>query len=105
LTEPLTGHAYGRAAVVVLLVLAVTAAHWWTPRDQEFLHALHVALRKLCVLLVVMAAVWFDLRAALITAAGVTLLYAPHVAWQWGGEHSENINQLGELVRNCIITT
>jgi len=34
---------------------------------------------------------------ALLTAAGVTVGYLPHVALQWSGQIGENINQLGEL--------
>jgi len=87
-----------RGPVVVLLVVAVTSAHWWTPQGQDYLHAIHISLRKLYVLPVVLAAIWFDLRAALLTAGAITLLYTPHVIWQWGGQRAENINQAGEIV-------
>ena len=59
-----TAHARCRGVVVVLLAVAVTAAHWWTPQGQDYLHATHVLLRKLYLLPVVLAAIWFDLRAA-----------------------------------------
>ena len=65
---------------------------------EAYLHAIHISLRKLYLLPVVLAAIWFDLRAALLTAGAVTLLYAPHVIWQWGGQRAENINQAGEVV-------
>lgn len=87
-----------RGTVVALLVVAVTAAHWWTPQGQDYLHAIHISLRKLYLFPVVLAAIWFDLRAALLTAAAATVLYTPHVIWQWGGQRAENINQAGELV-------
>ena len=87
-----------RGTVVALLVVAVTAAHGLTPQGQDFLHAIHISLRKLYLLPVVLAAIWFDLRAALLTAGAVTLLYAPHVILQWGGQRAENINQAGEVV-------
>ncbi len=74
-----------RGAVVALFVVAVTGAHWWTPQGQDYLHAIHIPLRKLYILPVVLAAIWFDLRAALLTAGAVTLLYTPHVIWQWDG--------------------
>lgn len=86
-----------RAAIVALLVLAVAAGHWWTPRGDGELHALHVLLRKLFLLPVVLAAIWFNLRGAVSAAGAVTLLYAPHVALQWAGDLAENINQLGEI--------
>ncbi|MFQ5495242.1 MAG: hypothetical protein ACE5EX_07650, partial [Phycisphaerae bacterium] len=87
-----------RGTIIALLVVAVTGAHWWTPQGHDYLHAIHISLRKLYLLPVVLAAIWFDLRAALLTAGAVTLLYTPHVIWQWGGQRAENINQAGELV-------
>ncbi len=94
-----------RGMVVALLVLAVTGAHWWTPQGQEYLHAIHISLRKLYLVPVVLAAIWFDFRAALLTAGAVTVLYAPHVIWQWGGQHAENINQVGEVVTIWVTAT
>ncbi len=94
---PATGNPHLRIAVVALLVLAVTGAHWWTPRGGESLLVIHVALRKLYILPVVMAAVWFDLRVVLLAALAVTLLYMPHVVLQWDDQRSENINQVGEI--------
>jgi len=93
-----TAHARLRGAVVALLVVAVTSAHWWTPQGQDYLHAIHISLRKLYVVPVVLAAIWFNMRAALLTAGAVTLLYAPHVILQWHGQRAENINQAGEIV-------
>ncbi len=98
-------HGRLRASLVVLLIVAVTAAHWWTPQGQDYLLAIHISLRKLYLLPVVLAAIWFNLRAALLTAGAVTLLYAPHVIWQWRGQHSENINQAGEIVTIWLIAT
>lgn len=92
------GHSSLRGAIVVLLVVAVTSAHWWTPVGHDYLHVAHITLRKLYILPVVLAAIWFDLRAALLTAGVVTLFYTPHIILQWGGQRAENINQAGELV-------
>ncbi|RJP39946.1 MAG: HD domain-containing protein [Phycisphaerales bacterium] len=91
-------HSRLRHAVVAMLVLAVTAAHWWTPQGEVSLHAVHILLRKLYLLPVVLAAIWFGLRAALLTAAVITILYAPHVILQWGGQRGENVNQVGEAI-------
>ena len=87
-----------RIVVIASLLLLVTASHWWTPRDDQYLHAVHVALRKMYLLPVVLAAVWFDLRGALIASAACTLLYLPHVRFQWSGAIAENINQVGEIL-------
>jgi putative nucleotidyltransferase with HDIG domain len=93
-----TKHPILRGSIVVLLVVAVTGAHWWTPQGQDYLHAIHISLRKLYLVPLVLAAIWFNLRAALLTAGVITLLYVPHVLLQWGGQRAENINQVGEVV-------
>jgi putative nucleotidyltransferase with HDIG domain len=95
-----TGCRFRRAGLwlIALSVIVVAAAHWWTPRGDGYLHAAHVLLRKLFLVPVVLAAIWFNLRGALLAAAGVTLLYAPHVMLQWSGVYAENMNQLSEIV-------
>ncbi len=87
-----------RMAFVALCVLAVAGAHWWTPRANITDHAIHVLLRKMFLIPIVLAAVWLTLKGALLTALAITALYLPHVALQWSGETTENINQVGEVL-------
>jgi len=86
-----------RIWILLALVLTVTMGHWWTPRGDEYFRAIHVVLRKLYFLPVVIAAIWFNLRGGIFTAALITFLYSLHVILQWGGKTFENINQLGEI--------
>jgi len=75
-------HSGLRVSVIALLVLGVTGAHWWMPQGQDWFHAVHIFLRKLYLLPVILTAIWFDLRTALLTAGLITLVYVPHVVWQ-----------------------
>jgi len=88
----------GRIAAIVALILAVSVAHYSTPRGHDWLLVAHATLAKLYVLPVVLAAVWFGVRGALAAALGATLLYAPHVVLQWAGTHPEHVSLAGELV-------
>jgi putative nucleotidyltransferase with HDIG domain len=88
---------FWHVASIAWLVLLVTSAHWWTPRGGDYLHVTHVVLRKLYILPVVLAAGWFNLRGAIVTAGIVTMLYIPHVVLQWQGATRENVNQAGEI--------
>lgn len=92
-----------RILLVSLVLLLVTATHWLTPTGPLGLHALHIVMRKLFILPIVLAAVWFSFRGALLTVAIATILYLPHVALQWSGQAVENINQLGELASLWIV--
>ncbi len=84
-------------AIVLTFVFGVTLAHWTTPRSDDLL-IVHVALRKAYIVPVVLAAIWFDLRGAILTAGLETVLFTPHVVMQWRGDGAENINQAGEVV-------
>ncbi len=86
-----------RLVIIALLLLTVGLAHWLTPIEQPFFHAVHVAMRKTFILPVVLGAVWFNLRGALVTAGIASAVYVPHVVMQWSGHPAENLNQAGEL--------
>ncbi len=92
-----------RLAIIGILIVLVSMSHWVTPTDHHRLHALHVFLRKLFVLPIVLAAIWFDLRGALAAVCVATVLYLPHVFLQWSGRVAENINQLGEVVTLWVV--
>jgi HD-GYP domain-containing protein (c-di-GMP phosphodiesterase class II) len=92
-----------RATLVLLLVLTVTTGHWWIPHNNYYLHLLHVILRKLYLVPIVLAAIWFNLRGGLLAAASITVLYSLHVIFQWGGERPENINQAGEIATIWVV--
>ncbi|QNN21794.1 HD domain-containing protein [Planctomycetales bacterium ZRK34] len=86
-----------QCVVLIMLLVSVGLAHWLTPVDQPMLHALHVAMRKLFIVPVVLAAIWFNLPGALLVAGVATAIYLPHVMIQWGGQTMENMNQIGEI--------
>lgn len=87
-----------RVQILILVALLIAGVHWLVPGEPGWLHAVHVLMRKLLLVPVVLAAVWFGLRGGLLAAAAVSVLYAPHVLVQWAGQMGENLNQAGELV-------
>ena len=86
-----------RILLICALVAVMGPSHWLTPVSHHSLHAVHVLLRKLFILPTILAAVWFELRGALMICALITVVYVPHVLFQWAGNAGENINQVGEL--------
>ncbi|NHZ73519.1 MAG: HD domain-containing protein [Nitrospirae bacterium] len=74
-----------------------------TPTGGAVLHGFHVAMRKLFLLPVVVAAIWFDRRGAFIAAGLATVVYLPHVVVQWSGQPGENLNQLGEIASLWLV--
>jgi len=74
----------GRARFTILLVVvvAVTAAHYLTPTREHGLHALY---RWFYHLPIILGSFWFGLRGGAGLALFITVLYLPHVFVQWDG--------------------
>lgn len=85
-----------RVFIVGLLLLTVGLSHWLTPTDTYILHALHVTMRKMFLLPIVLAAIWFGLRGACLAALVATAIYIPHVLVQWQSRTAENFSQAGD---------
>ncbi len=92
-----------RLIIVGSLIAVVGLSHWITPIAGDPFHVIHVFLRKLFILPIVLSAIWFEFRGAIIAAAFVTIVYLPHVFLQWSGNLTENINQLGEVATAWIV--
>ncbi len=84
--------------VVGLALIVVTALHWLTPIQPGAEHMTHILLRKLFVVPVLLAAVWFGLGGAVVTATVTTAVYLPYVFIRWTGHTAENFNQAGEVL-------
>jgi len=85
-----------------IIILAITIAiiallHYLTPTEPHYFHKIHIVLRKLYFLPPVIAAAWFGLRGASITALIVSLLFIVHAFLDWPGNYMEQANQVGEL--------
>lgn len=91
-------------AVVGLALIAVTALHWLTPVQPGAEHMVHIVLRKLFVVPVLLAAVWFGLGGAVVTATITTAVYLPYVFIRWTGHTAENFNQAGEMLSVWAVT-
>ena len=86
---------------IIFLVSAIgiiALLHYLTPTEPHTYHQLHIILRKLYFLPPVMAAAWFGLRGACITALAVSLFFIMHAFLDWPGNYMEQANQVGELV-------
>ncbi|MDD2733622.1 MAG: HD domain-containing protein [Desulfuromonadaceae bacterium] len=83
---------------LVSVIGIIAIMHYLTPTEPHSYHKLHIILRKLYFLPPVMAAAWFGLRGACITALGVSVLFILHAFLDWPGNYMEQANQMGELV-------
>ena len=75
-----------RVALLVLIVLMVSAAHYVTPTGRPEFHALY---RWFYHLPIILGAFWFGLRGGVGLSLLVTAMYLPHLFLHWYGGHSE----------------
>jgi len=86
--------------LVIVPVLVITVLHYLT----STLHApYHDIYRRLYYLPIVLGALWFGLRGGLLTAAGVSLLYLPHVLLQWVPQSGNVLEQVLEIMLYNIV--
>ncbi len=78
-------------------ITIIALLHYLTPTEPHYYHKIHIILRKLYFLPPVMAAAWFGLRGACLTALAVSLLFTLHAFLDWPGNYMEQANQVGEL--------
>lgn len=84
-----------RLLILLVMVGGITAVHYST--GTEHLHT-HNIYRRLYYLPIVLGGLWFCLRGGVGVALLVSILYAPHVLFQWGNLPSIHDEQYLEIL-------
>ena len=78
---------YLKIGTLVILIAIVTYLHYSTSTALPYWHEV---FKTLYFIPIILTAFWFDLLGALITSLSISLIYLPHVIFQWGGNLSYN---------------
>ncbi|MEE9913957.1 MAG: sensor histidine kinase [Deltaproteobacteria bacterium] len=70
-----------RLGVIIVAIIGITLLHYNTPLTKPMLHDV---FQRLYYLPIILAAFWFGLQGGIGTALVVSILYAPHIIFQWG---------------------
>lgn len=89
-----------RLFVLVFLVGAITALHYLT---DVHLSQYHDIYRRLYYIPIVLGGLWFTLRGGVGTAIAVSILFAPHVVFQWGHHPTIEPEQYLEILLYNVI--
>ncbi|WP_027716186.1 nitrogen regulation protein NR(II) [Desulfuromonas sp. TF] len=89
-----------RLAVLIALVLGITALHYLTTVQKAHFHDIY---RRLYYVPIVLGGLWFALRGGLGTAISVSILFAPHVVFQWGHHPTSRPEQYLEIFLYNVI--
>jgi signal transduction histidine kinase len=89
-----------RLAIVVVLVAVITVLHYQTTITKVHFHDIY---RRLYYVPIVLGGLWFTLRGGLATSLAASLLFLPHVIFQWGHHPVSQPEQYLEILLYNII--
>lgn len=89
-----------RPLLLALSIVAISLFHYLTPLH---LHYLHDIFQRLYYLPIILAAVWYGLRGGLVCSMVVSVVYAPHILFQWGGGLTLELEKYLEIVLYNIV--
>jgi len=97
---PLNRNTILRLLTVATLVLVISALHYLTTLQHGTAHDIY---RRLYYVPIVLGGLWFTLRGGVLTAITVSLLFLPHVLFQWGHRPVSQPEQYLEIILYNII--
>ncbi len=91
---------YIRLGILVVLVAVITALHYLTAIRMAQYHDIY---RRLYYIPIVLGGIWYTLRGGLGTSIAISILFAPHVVFQWGHYPSADPEQYLEILLYNVI--
>ena len=89
-----------RIILLILSILCISLLHYLTPLH---LHYLHDIFQRFYYLPIILAALWFGLRGGLCCALAVSIVYAPHILFQWGEGFTLGMEKYLEIVMYNVV--
>lgn len=89
-----------RIAVIVGMLAVISALHYLTTLQMQHAHDIY---RRLYYVPIVLGGLWFTLRGGLATSIAASLLFLPHVVFQWGHHPVSQPEQYLEILLYNVI--
>jgi len=89
-----------RIGLLGLSILGISLLHYLTPLH---LHYLHDIFQRFYYLPIILAALWFGFRGGLTCSLVVSIVYAPHILFQWGGQLTMEMEKYLEIVMYNVV--
>ncbi len=84
-----------RTVTLTAFIVGISLFHYLTPLH---FHNLHDIFQRLYYLPIILAAFWFGLRGALFCSVIVSIVYAPHILFQWGAHPGMEMEKYLEIL-------
>lgn len=89
-----------RVASLAASILGISMLHYLTPLHHPVLHDI---FQRLYYIPIIYAAFWFGLRGGLASSIVVSVLYAPHILFQWGIGPTLEMEKFLEIVLYNVV--
>ena len=89
-----------RIGLLGLSILGISLLHYLTPLH---LHYLHDIFQRFYYIPIILAALWFGFRGGLTCSLVVSIVYAPHIFFQWGGGLTLEMEKYLEIVMYNVV--
>jgi two-component system sensor histidine kinase HydH len=84
-----------RILILTVSVIAISLLHYLTPLQLPYLHDI---FQRLYYLPIILAGFWFGLRGGLLCSVMVSIIYAPHIFYQWGDHPGMEMEKYLEII-------
>jgi len=87
-------------ALILILIIAISIGHYLIPTTH---HHLHEIFRRLYFFPILLAALQYGFRSGFLIAFIISLIYLPHVVFQWSGSFLSNLVRFNEILLYLLI--
>ena len=84
-----------RPLILLFFVIGISLLHYLTPLHLPYLHDI---FQRLYYLPIILAALWYGFRGGLLCSIVVSVAYAPHLLFQWGGHLTMEMEKYLEIL-------
>lgn len=89
-----------RPFILIMCIIAISMLHYLTPLNRPYLHDIY---QRLYYLPIILAAFWYGLRGGLACSFIVSIVYAPHLLFQWGGHMTMEMEKYLEILLYNVV--
>ncbi|BDV42139.1 sensor histidine kinase [Geotalea uraniireducens] len=89
-----------RPFILTAFIVVISLFHYLTPLRLPMLHDI---FQRLYYLPIILAAFWYGLRGGLACSLAVSLVYVPHLFFQWGGHVGMELEKYLEIVLYNVV--
>lgn len=89
-----------RPFILFLCIIGISMLHYLTPLHLPYLHDIY---QRLYYLPIIMSALWYGFRGGLSCAIFVSIVYAPHLLFQWGGHLTMEMEKYLEILLYNVV--